>query len=141
MGIEIIAAGTTSATMQMSVREDMGNTFGICHGGVIFTLADICFGFTANGCNEKAVTASSEIEFLNPANVGDLLEAQAHQAWRQGRNALYDVRIARVRIARVGSAGAGSAGEEFEGVAGARAEDVIALVRGRMRFIGGHHLP
>ncbi len=46
MTIESIAPGT--ARVAMRVRPDMVNGHGICHGGLIFTLADSAFAFACN---------------------------------------------------------------------------------------------
>ncbi|KAB2849396.1 MAG: PaaI family thioesterase, partial [Hyphomicrobiaceae bacterium] len=58
LGIEVLLAERGLSRFAMVVRPDMGNTFGVCHGGVYFTLADLCLGFTCNAArNERAVTA------------------------------------------------------------------------------------
>ena len=114
MGMEVIEAVPGRSRLAMVVRPDMANTFGSCHGGVIFTLADMSFGWTCNGANEKAVTAGATIDIVGPAMVGDRLIADVVEAYRAGRNALYDVRIT---VAETGAE--------------------VALVRGRMRIVGG----
>jgi acyl-CoA thioesterase len=114
MGMVVLEAVPGRSRLAMVVLPAMANTFGTCHGGVIFTLADMSFGWTCNAANEKAVTAGATIDIVGPAKVGDRLIADAVETYRQGRNALYDVRIS------VEATGAD-----------------IALVRGRMRIIGG----
>ena len=111
--IEVLEATQGLSRFAMRVRPDMSNTFGDCHGGVYFTLADLCLGFTCNAArNERAVTASASIEYLAAARVGDLLIAEAREIWREGRNGHYDVRL------------------WIDGGA------TVALVRGHMRILG-----
>jgi acyl-CoA thioesterase len=118
MGMEVLEAIPGRSRFAMVVRPDMANTFGNCHGGVIFTLADMSFGWTCNGANEKAVTAGATIEMVGPAKVGDRLISEVVEIYRQGRNGLYDVRIT------VEATGAD-----------------VAIVRGRMRIVGGAVMP
>ena len=51
LGMTLTAIGPGSATMCMPVRDDMLNGHGICHGGIIFTLADSAFAFACNTYN------------------------------------------------------------------------------------------
>ena len=39
LGIELVDIGIGRATVAMTVRSDMANGLGVCHGGVIFTLS------------------------------------------------------------------------------------------------------
>ena len=65
----------------------------LCHGGLIFALADSSFGFACNAHNHKAVAASCSIEFLRPGALGDRLTAEAAESARAGRSAFYDVKV------------------------------------------------
>ena len=69
MVIESVAPGR--ATLTMTVREDMSNGHGICHGGFIFTLADSAFAFACNSHNRATVAQAAKIDFLRPARRGD----------------------------------------------------------------------
>jgi acyl-CoA thioesterase len=40
------------ARMRMTVRDDMINGHDLCHGGLIFTLADSAFAFACNARNQ-----------------------------------------------------------------------------------------
>lgn len=93
-GIEIrsIAPGTITATMR--VRPEMTNGHGICHGGMIFMLADSSFAFACNSHGASALAAHAAIDFLAQANEGDLLTASAREVWTSGRSGLYEVEVA-----------------------------------------------
>jgi len=43
LGIELLDAAPGSVRVAMTVRTDMVNGHGICHGGILFTLADSAF--------------------------------------------------------------------------------------------------
>lgn len=116
LGLVIDQVGPGQARMSMVVREDMINGHGICHGGLIFTLADTAFAYA---CNSRApsVAAHCTIDFLAPARRGERLTASATEATIVGRSAIYDVAVSN-------DAGA-----------------TIALFRGVSRQIGGVHEP
>lgn len=91
MTVEIRAVG--SATARMDVRDDMVNGFDICHGGLLFTLADTAFAFACNAYDRMTFAASGQIEFLRPAVLGDVLCAVATEEYRGRNNGFYTVRI------------------------------------------------
>ena len=98
--IDVLEPGNVAATMQ--VREDMINGFDVCHGGLLFTLADTAFAFACNAYDDLSVAASANMEFLQPARVGDVLTATASEEHRGRRGGLYTVEVANqdgVRIA------------------------------------------
>jgi acyl-CoA thioesterase len=91
LGISVTAVRPGFAQLTMTVREDMVNGHGVCHGGLIFTLADSAFAFACNSHNEATVAAAGAIDFLAPARAGDELTAEAHETWRTRRNGLYEI--------------------------------------------------
>jgi acyl-CoA thioesterase len=91
LGMEIVAVTTGRAVMTMTVRDDMVNGHDICHGGLIFTLADSAFAFACNSQNMNTVAAGARVEFLAPGKLGDCLTAVAEQVTQGGRTGVYDV--------------------------------------------------
>ena len=89
--VEIVAPGVARARMR--VREDMVNGQAICHGGLLFTLADTAFAFACNSYDRYTVAAAGSIEFLRPARLGDDLLAVAEELHRGRRSGLYNVRV------------------------------------------------
>ena len=59
LGIKIEIREVGSATAQMTVRDDMVNGFNVCHGGLLFALADTAFAFACNAYDRKTVAAKS----------------------------------------------------------------------------------
>lgn len=93
LGMKVEECGPGSARVSMPVRADMVNGHGICHGGLVFTLADSAFAFACNSHGDNTVAAGAAIEFLLPARDGDLLTATAHERWRTGRSGIYEIEV------------------------------------------------
>ncbi|HXV34706.1 MAG TPA: hydroxyphenylacetyl-CoA thioesterase PaaI [Gaiellaceae bacterium] len=83
------------ARLRMTVRADMLNGHGTCHGGLVFALADSAFAFACNSRGVLTVAAGCAIEFLGPAREGDELVAEARERSLQGRTGVYDVDVRR----------------------------------------------
>jgi acyl-CoA thioesterase len=82
------------ARVRMTVRADMLNGHGTCHGGIVFSLADSAFAFACNSRGVLTVAAGCSIEVLTPAREGDELVAEATERTLQGRQGVYDVDVA-----------------------------------------------
>ncbi len=93
MGMEILDVAPGRARLAMTVRADMVNGHGICHGGLLFCLADSAFAFACNSFNRKTLAAGARIDFLAPAHLGDRLTASAEQVSRGNRTGVYDVQV------------------------------------------------
>lgn len=95
LGIELTEASLGRATARMTVREDMLNGAGKCHGGVIFTLADTAFQCACNSHGRLTVSSGSSIQFVRPASVGDELVAECVERYRNRSGGGYDVTVTR----------------------------------------------
>lgn len=93
LGVELLEIAPGTARMRMTVRQDMANGHGICHGGLIFTIADEAFAYACNTFNHNTVAADADISFLAPAHIGDVLVAHAHARQQGGRNGIYDIEV------------------------------------------------
>ena len=113
LGMKVLAISPGYAQMSMTVRKDMVNGHQICHGGLIFTLADSAFAFACNTYDAVTVAAGATVEFLLPGRLGDELTATAQEQSRSRRTGIYDVSVSNQRGER------------------------IALFRGRSHEIGG----
>jgi acyl-CoA thioesterase len=101
LGIRIVEVRPGYARLAMVVRGDMVNGHGICHGGMVFTLADSAFAFACNSHNENTVAATASIDFLAPSRQGDELTAIASEVWRSRRNGIYEVTVINQEGARI----------------------------------------
>jgi acyl-CoA thioesterase len=93
LGIKVEIPEPGSAIATMRVREDMLNGFDICHGGLVFALADTAFAFACNAYNDLTVAGSGTVEFLRPAYLDDELRALALEEHRGSRSGLYAVEV------------------------------------------------
>ena len=92
-GIRIVEVRPGYAKLAMIVRSDMVNGHRICHGGMIFSLADTAFACACNSWGPVSVAAECDIIFVAPARGGDVLTAEASVRSRYGRNGIYDVTV------------------------------------------------
>lgn len=116
LGFTIVDVDAGTATLTMTVREDMLNGQNICHGGIMFTLADSAFAFACNAYNHFTVAQHCNVSFLRPVFEHDVLTAVAQERWRAGRSGIYDVQVL-------------------------RGDEVVAEFRGHSRVVDGKHLP
>ncbi len=116
LGIEISDVSEGRATATMTVRPDMSNGHGICHGGYVFLLADTAFAFACNTYGVATVAAGADVEYLAPVAVGDKLVATGTELVLRGRSGVYDVVVT-------------------------RDDEVVATFRGRSRALRPSHTP
>jgi acyl-CoA thioesterase len=93
LGIEIIEVARGRVRIAMTVRPDMVNGYGMCHGGIVFAFADSAFAFACNSYGEPMVAAGASIEFLAPTPSGERLTAAATEVSRSARHGIYDVAV------------------------------------------------
>jgi len=101
LGMTIRSVAPGEATLSMRVRADMLNGHAICHGGLIFAIADTAFAYACNSYNDNTLAAAASIEFLSPARLGDLLTAVAKEQSRGRRLGIYDIEVTRQDGTRV----------------------------------------
>ena len=92
-GMEIVDVDAGRAQLALTVSPDHVNGHDICHGGVIFSLADSAFAFACNSRNQRNVAQHNAITYLNPARRGDRLMADAREIAIEGRSGIYDVTV------------------------------------------------
>ena len=114
MGITIAEVAPGRAVLTLTVEQHHTNGHDICHGGVIFTLADSAFAFACNSYNKVAVAQHNMISFIAPGRLGDVLVAEAREVSLRGRSGIHDMPVRR------------------DG-------EVIAEMRGCSRIIAGQH--
>lgn len=95
MGIMINDVRPGYVQASMTVREDMLNFHGTCHGGMIFVLADAVFGYACNSENRATVALSCTINYAQAANLGDELTATGQRNFRNSRTGVYDIDVTR----------------------------------------------
>jgi acyl-CoA thioesterase len=101
LGMRVVKIRPGHAQVVMRVQPDMVNGHQVCHGGLVFSLADTAFAYACNSYNESTVAAAGSIDFLAPAREGDELSAVADELWRTRRNGLYEITVTNQRGERV----------------------------------------
>jgi acyl-CoA thioesterase len=117
LGVALDEMAPGRACASLLVRDDMTNSVGTCHGGVIFSLADCAFEYSCNSRNRKTVAAGSSIDYVSAAHLGDRLTAIAEERSLVGRSGIYDIRVVNQR------------------------EEPVAFFRGRSRCVAGAIIP
>jgi acyl-CoA thioesterase len=79
MGMELVSVGEGFCALQMRVRPEMLNGFGVAHGAITFALADSAFAFACNSRGRHAVSIHCTVEHVAPVRAGDVLTAAASE--------------------------------------------------------------
>ena len=95
LGITIGDVSPGRATARMTVTETMVNGHDVCHGGLVFTLADTAFAFACNTHGVVTLAAGADVVFVAPARLGDELVATAVERQRGRRTGICDVTVRR----------------------------------------------
>ena len=93
LGIEVMHVAPNSATVRMTVRPEMVNGFGVCHGGIAFSLADSALAFASNTHGHVTVSIENGIRYPAPIAPGDVLTATAVEQSASRRLAYFDVTV------------------------------------------------
>lgn len=93
MGMSLVAVGPGTCTLQMTVRAEMLNGFGVAHGGITFSLADSTFAFACNSHGRHTVSIHCSIEHLAPVFEQDVLTAVAREDNLGNSISNYTIRI------------------------------------------------
>ena len=93
LGMEIDRVEEGRAVLRLTVDAHHCNGHGICHGGVIFSLADSAFAFACNSRNQATVAQHNVISYVAPGRLGDRLTATAREVSLTGRSGIYDVTV------------------------------------------------
>ncbi len=97
LGVEPVEVEDGRVVIEMTLRKEMLNGFGIAQGGMLFTFADVAF---AMACNEPegaedhyTVAQGADVNFLRPGQPGRPIRATAVRRVQQGRSGLYDITV------------------------------------------------
>lgn len=91
MGIEPTYISPDEVRMRMDLRPEHRNSLGVCHGSVIYAIADHTLAFASNIFRD-AIGQSANIIYHRPA-VGDSLESVSHKINESKSFGVYDIRV------------------------------------------------
>ncbi len=77
LGIKRLEDGLGKSVIQMTVRPEMTNGFGIAHGGITYAFADSAFAFASNSKGRKSVSVETSISHTRALKVGEVITATA----------------------------------------------------------------
>jgi len=97
LGIEIIDVRPGGAAVRMRVRDDMLNGFGVCHGGVTFSLADSAFAFASNTHGRVSLSIENSMTYPAAVHAGDVLTARAEEETGSARLGFFRVVVTNQR--------------------------------------------
>ena len=89
MDVKVLDIKEGYSKIQMTIRKEMVNGFGIVHGGLPFSLADSAFAFACNNRNNLSVALDVTITFTKAVNVGDTLTAEAKEVHNVSSTGVY----------------------------------------------------
>lgn len=93
LNMNILSVGEGSVVVEMPIDASMLNGFGICHGGVMFSLADSALAFASNSHGRKAVSIETSISNVKAVGQGDILVATAKEISLSHKLGIYLVDI------------------------------------------------
>lgn len=93
LGIRVIEVREGYSKIQMTLREEMLNGFGVIHGGIAFSLADSAFAFACNNRNNLSMALDVSITFTKAGQPGDIFTAEAKEVHNGRSTGLYLISI------------------------------------------------
>jgi acyl-CoA thioesterase len=81
------------AVVRMKVTEEHLNAAGSCHGGVIFSLADVSFALACNSHGTLALALDMSISFLRSVLPGSEITACCSERYRGKRTGSYTIEV------------------------------------------------
>jgi len=79
--------------LQMVVRPEMCNGFGIAHGGITYSLADSALAFASNSRGRHSLSIETSISHIRPLQAEDGIIAIAEEKSPGNKLSIYEVRI------------------------------------------------
>lgn len=93
LGIQVLETGAGICRLQMTVRKEMLNGFGIAHGGITYSLADSALAFASNSHGIQSVSIETSISHTSPVKEGDVLTAVAEESNKSNKIGVYHIKV------------------------------------------------
>lgn len=93
LGIKRLEERAGYCKIQMTIRSEMTNGFGIAHGGISYAFADSAFAFASNSRGRKAVSIETSISHTKALKVGDSITAVAEEEHLSNKLGIYKVSV------------------------------------------------
>lgn len=93
LGIKRISETAGNVVLELTVREEMLNGFGIAHGGITYSLADSALAFSSNGHGVQSVSIETSISHIKPVKEGDVLRTKVEEKSLTKKTGIYYITI------------------------------------------------
>ena len=93
LGIQVLDIKEGYSKIQMTLRPEMLNGFGVIHGGIAFSLADSAFAFACNNRNNLSLALDVSITFTKAGQPGDTFTAEAKEVHNGRSTGLYMITV------------------------------------------------
>ena len=96
LGLQLVETGEGTATVDMTATDDMANSSGFVHGGIISSLADSAMGRSVHTIKPGVVRATSfdlKLNFINAAKIGESLRATGKVVHAGRRTVVTECRV------------------------------------------------
>lgn len=93
LGMRLLELEPGRAVVEMTPREDMGNIFGMAHGGAVFSLIDEAFQVSCNAHGTVAVALSMTLTYHASPEWGKPLRAESREIHRSRKTGTYEIKV------------------------------------------------
>ncbi len=102
LGVELVQVEPGRVTLKMTVRPEMMNGFGVCHGGITFSFADSALAFAANSRGRVSLLLKASMSYPTAVREGDVLYAAAEEETLNNKVGIYSITVTREDGRKVG---------------------------------------
>ena len=96
LGIKVLEVKEGACKLQMTVRKDMLNGFGIAHGGITYSIADSALAFASNSHGQKSVSIETSISHTESLLEHDIIIAEAFEEKCSNKIGIYTIKVTRL---------------------------------------------
>jgi acyl-CoA thioesterase len=93
LGMKLTKLGPGTAEAELIPDDNMLNSHGTIHGGIIFSLADYAFAAASNSYGKTAVGVTTNVNFLSAGKRGEILTATAEEIKKNHKLAWYKIEV------------------------------------------------
>jgi acyl-CoA thioesterase len=92
-GMEVLSLKAGESVVRMKVGDEHLMAAGFCHGGVIFSLADVAFALACNSHGTLSLALDMSISFLKAVKRGEALTARCGEKYLGKSTGCYEIEV------------------------------------------------
>lgn len=93
LGIEVLESNDGYCKIRMKIRKEMTNGFGVCHGGITYSLADSALAFASGSRGNISLAVENNINYIKKVETGDTLTAETEELQNGRTIGVYKVKV------------------------------------------------